>query len=183
MKDIYHSDNLSVVVYNNVLVDLYEIERLNLLFEVFDHVIIPRIIYETELPSEVKSVLNQFDYKLGAIETTVGLETYGILTNNVEFRKLSKYDRFAISIAKENCYYCNSNDKPVRNACEKLNVRYTGVLGVIGRAYVRNQITLEQFNDSIDLIISAKTSCYIDLKVIELFKEEIKHELNESNHV
>lgn len=92
MKDIYHSDNLSVVVDNNVLIDLYEIERLNLLFEVFDHVIIPRIIYKTELPSEVKGVLNQFDYKLGAIETTIGLETYGILTNNVEFRKLSKHD-------------------------------------------------------------------------------------------
>lgn len=183
MKDIYHSDNLSVVVDNNVLVDLFEIDSLNLLFEVFDQVIIPRIIYDAELPSEVQNALNQFDFQLGVIETTIGLETYGVLSNNVEFRKLSKYDRFAISIAKENCYYCNSNDKPVRIACEKLNVKYTGVLGVIGRAHIRNKITFEQFDALIKLLTSDETSCYIDLKVIGQFRDEIKHELKDIIHL
>jgi predicted nucleic acid-binding protein len=116
MKDIYHSDNISVVVDNNVLVDLFEIGCLNLLFEVFDDVIIPQIIYDDELPETIKIELEKYDFHLGLIETEAGLTTYALLVNEVEFKKLSRYDRFAISIAKENLYYCNSNDKPVRNA-------------------------------------------------------------------
>lgn len=176
MKDIYHSDNVSVVVDNNVLVDLYEIECLRLIFEIFDDVIIPQIIYDDELPREVKQKINQYRFHVGLIETEVGLETYAILVNENEFKKLSRYDRFAIAIAKENLYYCNSNDKPVRNACEKLNVKYTGVLGVLGRAYVKEKITEDDLDSFIDLLISDKTSCYIDLRVIKQFKMEITSE-------
>ena len=173
MKDIYHSDNISVVVDNNVLVDLSEIGCFNLLFEIFDDVIIPQIIYDDELPPDIKVEVKECKFRIGLIETEVGLETYSLLVNENEFKKLSRYDRFAISIAKENFYYCNSNDKPVRNACKKLNVKYTGVLGVLGRSYIKSIITFEQLESYIELLISNDTSCYIDLKVIELFKEEI----------
>ena len=173
MKDIYHSDNVSVVVDNNVLVDLFEIKCLSLLFAMFNDVIIPQIIYDDELPPEIKLEIKQYKFHVGLIETEVGLETYALLVNEAEFKKLSRYDRFAISIAKENLYYCNSNDKPVRNACEKLNVKYTGVLGVLGRACIKEEITKEELEVYIDLLTSDKTSCYIDLKVIEQFKVEI----------
>jgi predicted nucleic acid-binding protein len=173
MKDIYHSDNISVVVDNNVLVDLSEIGCLNLLFNIFDCVIIPQVIYDDELPDEIKSEINQHKFQIGLIETEVGLETYALLVNEVEFKKLSRYDRFAIAIAKENFYYCNSNDKPVRAACKKLNIKYTGVLGVLGRSYVKGVITVKQLETYIELLISDETSCYIDFKVIEKFKLEI----------
>ena len=99
-----------------------------------------------------------------------------MLVNENEFKKLSRYDRFAISIAKENLYYCNSNDKPVRHACDKLNVKYTGVLGVFGRSFIKDHITKGKLETLIDLLISDQTSCYIDLKVIEAFKTEITSE-------
>lgn len=176
MKDIYHSASISVVVDNNVLVDLSEIRCLNLLFEIFDDVIIPQIIYEDELPEDIKNEIKEYKFHLGLIETEIGLETYALLVEDIEFKRLSRYDRFAISIAKENLYYCNSNDRPVRNACKKLNVKCTGVLGVLGRSFVRGLISVEQLNTYIEQLISEETSCYIDLKVIEQFKEEIMSE-------
>jgi predicted nucleic acid-binding protein len=176
MKDIYHSDNISVVVDNNVLVDLSEIGCLSLIFEIFDDVIIPQIIYDDELPPEIKLEIKQYKFHVGLIETEVGLETYALLVNEIEFKKLSRYDRFAISIAKENLYYCNSNDKPVRNACKKLKVKYTGVLGVLGRSYTKEKMTKDELESYIDLLISDKTSSYIDLRVIEQFKVEIMSE-------
>lgn len=179
MKDIYHSDSISVVVDNNVLVDLFEIGCLNLLFDIFVDVIIPQIIYDDELPPEIKIEIEKNKFHIGLIETEVGLETYALLVNEIEFKKLSSYDRFAISIAKENLYYCNSNDKPVRNACKKLNVKYTGVLGVLGRSYIKGIITIEQLETYIEKLISDDTSCYIDLKVIEQFKVEIISEKNQ----
>lgn len=53
MKDIYHSDEISVVVDNNVLVDLYEIDCLHLLFSLFDHIVIPQVIFSDELPEAI----------------------------------------------------------------------------------------------------------------------------------
>ncbi len=42
MRDIYSSSEISVVVDNNVLVDLFELDVKNLLFEVFHDVMIPK---------------------------------------------------------------------------------------------------------------------------------------------
>lgn len=176
MRDIYHSDNVSVVVDNNVLIDLFEIRCLNLLFEIFEVVIIPKIIYDAELDEMIKKELKDYKFHLGVISTTIGLETYALLVNEVTFKRLSRYDRFAIAIAKENLYYCNSNDKPVRNACEKLQVKYTGILGVLGRAFFRGSINLKQLNSYVERLASEDTSCYLDLKLIEQFKVEIRQD-------
>jgi predicted nucleic acid-binding protein len=54
MRDIYHSNNISVVVDNNVLVDLFELGCLNLLFQVFDNVMIPQILYASEVQDNAK---------------------------------------------------------------------------------------------------------------------------------
>ena len=101
MKDIYHSDNISVVVDNNVLVDLSEIGCFNLLFEIFDDVIIPQIIYDDELPPEIKLEIKQYKFHVGLIETEVGLETYALLVNEVEFKKLSRDDRLQYPLQKK----------------------------------------------------------------------------------
>lgn len=57
MNDFYHSSNVSVVVDNNVIIDLFELKQIPLLFEICEFVIIPKIIYDNEIPSEVKIVL------------------------------------------------------------------------------------------------------------------------------
>lgn len=173
MNDIYHLNSISVVVDNNILVDLFELGCMKLLFSVFDAVTIPKVIYDDEITLEIRELLNDFEFTLGSINTSIGLETYGILVNDNEYKRLSKCDRFAISIAKENSYYCNSNDKPVRKACERLGVKFTGVLGILGRAYTKKFITRMQLIAFLDDLMSDRTSCYIDISLVEQFKEEI----------
>lgn len=68
MLEIYHIDNISVVVDNNVLVDLYELNLIYLLFEIFKSVIIPRHIFEKEVSKEVKESLNGYNFKLEDIK-------------------------------------------------------------------------------------------------------------------
>jgi predicted nucleic acid-binding protein len=173
MNDFYHSSNVSVVVDNNVIIDLFELKQIPLLFEICEFVIIPKIIYDNEIPPEVKIVWEGLPFQLENITTTIGLKTYGVLVNSPEYKRLSTYDKIAISIAKETHYDCNSNDKPVRNACEKLGVKYTGVLGVLGRAYRRNSISKTELSFLLSQLESDETSCYISLRVIEQFRQDI----------
>ncbi len=174
MSDIYHLSNISVVVDNNILVDLFELGCMNLLFSAFESVTIPKVIYDDEITLEIKDLLSNYDFQLGNLNTVIGLETYATLVNDIDYKRLSRYDRVAISIAKENSYYCNSNDKPVRKACERLGVKFTGILGVLGRAYVKNTITRLQLFAFLDELISDKTSCFIDIHLVEAFKVDIE---------
>lgn len=173
MKDIYYSNRISVVVDNNVLIDLFELDCLSLLFSCFDQVTIPKIIYDEETPLQIKTILAQFPFVLGIITTSTGQEVYAQLINDFDFKRLSMHDRFAIAIAKENTYYCNSNDRLIRRACEKLDVKFTGILGVLGRAYVQGFIRYSQLMGFLDKLTSEDTSCYIDLQVVEEFKQEM----------
>lgn len=174
MNDIYHSSNLSAVVDNNILVDLYELNCIHLLFLIFDVVIIPNVIYEDETIPEIKDILKAYPFELGSLDTEIGLDTYATLLRAESFKRLSRYDRFAIAISKENHYFCNSNDKLVRKACEYLEVKYTGTLGILGRAFKKDCITKVELESYLDDLISDKTSYYIDLKIVDQFKAEMK---------
>jgi len=174
MSDIYQSNDISVVVDNNILVDLHELGCINLLFTLFTSVTIPKIIYDDEITQDIKGILENYEYQLGELNTEIGLETYATLVNDEVYRRLSNCDRFAISIAKENAFYCNSNDKPVRHACERLGVSYTGILGILGRAYVKNIITRSQLFSYLDDLISDRTSCFIDIRLVEDFRISIE---------
>ena len=174
MNDIYHSSSLSAGVDNNILVDLYELNCIHLLFLIFDVVIIPNVIYEDETTSEIKDILKAYPFELGSLDTEIGLDTYATLLRDESFKRLSRYDRFAIAISKENHYFCNSNDKLVRKACEYLEVKYTGILGILGRAFKKDYITKVELESYLDDLISDKTSCYIDLKIVDQFKAEMK---------
>ena len=176
MKDIYLSDDISVVVDNNVLVDLFELGCLNLLFKSFNVVMIPQILYANEVQSNLKEELQNYSFTLANITSELGYTTYQTLVLEREYQRLSRYDKFAISIAKENLYYCNSNDLPVRKACDRLGVKYTGVLGVLGRAYIREFITKETLKAFLIKLLSNETSCFIKEEVIKSFEEEIFNE-------
>lgn len=178
MIDIYHSNDISVVVDNNILVDLYELNSLYLLFELFHTVTIPTVIYEDEMFADIKLELNRFIFQQGQIHTEIGLETYAFLVNQKDYQRLSYYDRHAIAIAKETDFYCNSNDKLVRKACEKLKVKFTGILGILGRAYIKGKIDVVTLYELLKKLASDDTSCFIDLKTLEAFKIEIESEKN-----
>ena len=139
----------------------------------FNVVIIPKILYEHEVSDNIKMELSIFEFHLADIETERGLEIYRLLLSDVKYGKLSQIDRFAISIAGENHYYCNSNDLPVRHACDDLGIKYTCILGVLGRAFHKLFITREELDEYVRKIESDETSCYIKHEIIEEFYRDL----------
>ncbi len=176
MNDIYHSSDVSAVVDNNILIDLDQLGFLGLLFLVFSQVVIPKEIYGKEVSLDIKEKLQGYSYKISNIMTAQGLDTYAFLVSEKAYRRLSTQDRFAISIAQEIGYYCNSNDQLVRKACEQLAVKFTGILGVLGRAFCMDYLTLDQLNSLLDDLVSERTSCYIKPEVVKQFRTDIVKE-------
>ena len=174
MNNTKNSNIISVVVDNNILVDLYELKRIDLLFQVFDVVAIPKVIHEMEVIKEVNREINKFDYIVADLEEDIGYLTYYELTNDTRFKRLSDPDKKAISIAKHYKYYCNSNDGLVRKACSEYEVEYIGILGVLERAYNLEYITKDELNKLCNLLKSQETSCYISGKLIDDFLIDIE---------
>lgn len=164
----------SAVVDNNILVDLYELNRLDILFDTFDEISIPKLIYEEELPEYIKTELSSYSYKLSNIDSESGYSTYHELTEDYRFRNLSIHDKLAISIAKQKDYFCNSNDGLVRKACNHFEVKYIGIIGLLRKAYERRKITLEELKSLVDKLSSDVTSCYIKKSVVNDFLESLK---------
>lgn len=86
MSDIYHSSKISVVVDNNILVDLYELGCIPLLFSLFESITISKVIFDYEITNEIKVILHHFHFKMGNLDTEIGLETYRILVNGEQER-------------------------------------------------------------------------------------------------
>jgi len=170
--NIFHRE--SAVVDNNILVDLYELRRLDILFASFDEVSIPRLIYDEELPELIKTEIAAYKFTLSDIDSEGGYSIYYDLTEDYRFRNLSTHDKLSISIAKQNDYYCNSNDGLVRKACDFFDVKYLGILGLLKRAYEKNVITLDEVNYLANSLSSDATSCYIKKSVVKEFLESMK---------
>ncbi|MBU0997442.1 MAG: hypothetical protein KKE16_05280 [Firmicutes bacterium] len=175
MIDIFESLEISAVVDNNILQDLYELNRIDILFNVFDMVIIPRIIYEEEVTEEVKQSLTIHTFVLGDIVTEIGFELYRTLSSNVEYRGLSRRDRFALSISLETDYYCSSNDGLIRKACETHDIRYTGILGVLQAAFQKKYLNENEVKHLVHQLQSIDTTCYISRKICEEFLNKLFH--------
>lgn len=164
---------VTAVVDNNILVDLFELNRLDILFATFEVVSIPKLIYDEELPNAIKILLENYHYELSKVETEVGYETFRNLSSANEFRNLSMQDKIAISIAKETMYYCNSNDALVKKACKAHDILHIGILGVFELALKRKIITLEELSYLANELASERTSCFITKKVVDEFVKEI----------
>lgn len=174
MSNMSDSNTLSAVVDNNIIVDLCELSMLNILFEVFDEVIIPRIIYKDEVLADVKSQLSNYEFIKGDIDNELGMETFYTLSNEYKFRNLSTHDKLAISIAKEVSYCCNSNDGLVRKACKNLEIEYIGILGVLEKAFFKKIISKSKLFESCIALKSDDTSCFISCKVADNFLDKYK---------
>lgn len=72
----------SVVVDTNIIIDLYELGRLDLLFNTFDVVSIPKLIYDQELEEIIKVEIESYSFKLSNIDSEVGHSIYQALTED-----------------------------------------------------------------------------------------------------
>ena len=163
----------SSIIDNNVLIDFFELDQLQLLFSVFGKVGIPKQIFDSEVPLEVKEKLSNFSYELCNMTTTNAFSTYANLDKNSKYKKLSFFDKVAISIAKEYDYYCSSNDGPIRKACEDLSIKYTGTLGILYCSFENNLISKEELRLLIMALNSSTTTCYIRSDVLTNFLEQL----------
>lgn len=159
----------SAVVDNNILVDLYELKRLDILFHAFALVSIPMQIYQTELPDEVKKEVDRFDFQVSVIDSERGYDIYQKLTTNYDFRNLSAQDKSAISIAAQFQYYCNSNDALVKKACLLYDIKHIGILGLLERAYALAILDFCELSFLAYELASNRTSCYIKKDIVEDF--------------
>jgi len=176
MDVIYVSDDPSIVIDTNVYLDLIELGHPELLFGVFGEVKVPRLMYEKEYDDAMKETLRTFAYSVVDLTTDEGYNSYNYLRNQKKYRNLSENDRFGIAAAKEHACYMGSNEKLVRTACKDLDIPHTGVLGVLGRAYIKELVTHSDLVGLTDLLQSEQTTCHITKEVIEEFLEEIVRE-------
>jgi hypothetical protein len=79
----------SAVVDNNILVDLYELKRLDILYASFDEVSIPRLIYDEELPELIKTEIAAYKFILSDIDSEGGYSIYYDLTEDYRFRNFT----------------------------------------------------------------------------------------------
>ena len=134
MSELFHSNDVSVVMDSSVIFDLHVLGCLEVIFKIFQVVGIPRVLYNDEIDPIVCEVIDADRCKIMDIKNKSGMDLYQTLVNDLKYRSLSRCDRFAIAIAKESMYFCTSNDKVIRRVCDEFGVRCTGVLGVLGRS-------------------------------------------------
>ncbi|MBI9013188.1 MAG: hypothetical protein JEZ08_13225 [Clostridiales bacterium] len=159
----------SAIIDNNILIDFFEIGQLDLLFEVFDHVGIPKIIYDREIDEIIKEALKHYRFDINIMTTVEALETYAKLTSEQKFKRLSDCDKIAVSISKEFNCYCSSNDGPIRKACQILSIDNVGSLGIIGCAFENDLINQQDFILLVGKLLSDETSCYIRKNIVSDF--------------
>ncbi|HKM29024.1 MAG TPA: hypothetical protein VJY37_05015 [Anaerovoracaceae bacterium] len=165
------------VVDNNVLVDLFEIGRLDLLFKVFKSVEIPQTVYEEEVTESVKSKIAQEQFLLSSVKTIEGYELLRTLLGHRSYKRLSTFDRIIIAIARQDKCLCSSNDGLLRKACVEYNIECTGTLGILGAAYENELITDSEFVKLVKLLYSDSTSCFLAQKTLNDFVDKHGYEM------
>lgn len=163
----------NVVIDNNVIQDFFDISKLELLFNTFTKISIPREVYDKEISDRVQKEISKYSYSIADINTSEGYITLAELSSNKKYRRLSPFDRIVISIAKEKGVFCGSNDNPIRKACHDFSVDVIGTLGVLGRNFHLGNIDIAELNRLVNLLKSDSTSCYITESVIEEFLKNI----------
>lgn len=106
MSSMSTSKRISAVVDNNILMDLWELDRLDLLFNTFENILIPEIVYTCDLLDVIKTEIVKFDHFLVSIDSVAGYEMYIKLTENKKYRNLSKSDKIAVSCARQEAVFC-----------------------------------------------------------------------------
>lgn len=135
--------NSTSILDTNVLSDLDDINALSLPRKIFSKAYISKNIQIEELGEELSEKVNMLEYEPAHLDTTDGYEKFMLLKQT--YQKLSISDIIVVCIAYENKYLCCTNDRRARNACEDLEVKVAGTIGILACAYENSIITFEEF--------------------------------------
>ena len=122
-------------------------------------------------PTNLKNDLIYFGLKQIEIDINELLlaEEYG-----KKYRKLSRYDRIALAIAKNRKIILLTGDKRLRNAAKEELVEVIWTLGILDRLYEFQLITLQEYNECLENL--KKQNGKIMLPIME-----IETRLNKNN--
>jgi predicted nucleic acid-binding protein len=166
IKQLKNYKGETIVVDNNILIDFMEMtaalsyDYISILNQLFEKVKIPTPILENE---NIYDDFGSLEFIEGTIETELGFDIFielGDLEDNIANR-LSEYDRVVIAIAGEGELLAVSNDKPVREICNKYKIKVTGTIGVIISAFENKIIEFGQLKKCLKFLFSEDSSCYL----------------------
>lgn len=157
----------------NIWIDFSLINKLHLPFKLPYVYLMDKDAIEDELlsPTNLKNDLIYFGLKQIEIDINELLlaEEYG-----KKYRKLSRYDRITLAIAKNRKIILLTGDKRLRNAAKEELVEVIGTLGILDRLYEFQLITLQEYNECLENL--KKQNGKIRLPIME-----IETRLNKNN--
>ena len=162
----------AVVLDNNILMDLYELELVDLIKEIFKEVYVHTAVWQDEALTVVKDAFAHTELRIVDFSTDTAYKCYSHLTSVYEYRNLSTYDKLTIALAVDRMCIISSNDGLMRKACKMLNIKCIGILGVVRRAYNANVLTKEDVVSCCLKLVSDETTCYISDTIVEEFLKE-----------
>lgn len=161
------------VLDNNILNDFFELDRMDILNQVFSRLHIPQSILDDEvIDTGLQNSLTHLEYSPISIQEA---ETYIFFSEIVEKRPgLSEYDAECIAIAKESLIYCTSNEKRVINTCLEYGVSCTGTIGILCCAFEYEILNKSDFSLLITKLFSDECSAHISRHLQAMIRDYYK---------
>ena len=155
----------------NVWIDFKTIGKIEIPFRLPCTYIMSKYAIEDELLSPPDLRESLLKNGLTPVEITIDefflAEEYG-----QKYKRLSRYDRFALSIAKSRCIVLLSGDKALRNAAMQEGVEVIGTLGIIDQLFEESLINKEEYKSCLIMFMEANGG------IIRLPENEIVKRLN-----
>jgi predicted nucleic acid-binding protein len=119
----------------NILIDLEDGELIIELFKLPFQLLVPDMLFVDELETD-HSYLLEYGLQLGEL-TPESMTEVEVLVN--KYKQPSRYDCFALVLAKQQCCPLLTGDKNLRKAAKQENVDVKGTLWIV-EAMIRHQV-------------------------------------------
>ena len=155
----------------NIWIDFYKIKHLDHPFLLDFEYYISSDTFQNEF---IKSEPTQESLlSLGLRRTDITNAEYEqALTFDKLYPRISIYDAFALSIAKQRGWTLLTGDAPLRSAANQEAIEVHGIIWIYDQLAAQEKITVDEYYDAIDALISAQESGICRLPIKELLQRK-----------
>ena len=138
----------------NIWIDFFEINRPEHPFLLDHKYYLSSAAYDDELipADEQRKILDQYGLLMTDLSDD---EQKQAMEYAVKYKKLSRYDTFALAIAKCRSWILMTGDKPLRNAALSDNVECHGLIWIYDELWRLKKISTETYKEAIQSLITA----------------------------
>jgi predicted nucleic acid-binding protein len=159
-----------IVSDTTAIIVLSKIERLDLIFNVFEKIYIPRAVYEEIIKKDDKVSKNIKSNSKIEIKNISNIELY----NKLRIQKLDYGESEAITLAKELNLALLIDEKDGRKIALKENLNIVGMLGIIRHNFRNNNLS---YNEMLEIIDNMKRVGFrLNLNFLNTFLQKLKIE-------